>query len=44
MYGRECPYCGDALDPGEKCQCPEAKAARGEASPPEPAGKTQKSA
>lgn len=21
MYYRECPYCGDYLDTGEKCDC-----------------------
>ena len=21
MYYRECPHCGAALDPGEKCDC-----------------------
>ena len=21
MYYDECPYCGAALDPGEKCKC-----------------------
>ena len=21
MYGYICPYCGDHLDPGEKCDC-----------------------
>ena len=21
MYGYICPYCGDHLDPGEKCEC-----------------------
>lgn len=29
-YFRTCPYCGAALDPGEKCDCdgPEQKEAR----------------
>lgn len=36
MYGRECPYCGDGLDPGEKCQCREARRARGEIKEPKP--------
>lgn len=27
---RICPYCGDRLDPEEKCECPEAMARRGE--------------
>lgn len=21
MYGYICPYCGDHLDPGERCEC-----------------------
>lgn len=21
MYFRTCPYCGDDLDPGERCEC-----------------------
>lgn len=25
MFFRECPYCGDNLDPGEKCDCRERK-------------------
>lgn len=25
MYYRECPYCGDHLDPGEQCNCREEK-------------------
>ena len=23
MYGYICPYCGDHLDPGERCECRE---------------------
>ena len=27
---RICPFCGDRLDPEEKCECPEARDRRGE--------------
>jgi hypothetical protein len=27
-YSNQCPYCGANLDPGEKCDCKKAKAAR----------------
>ena len=27
-YYRECPYCGAALDPGEKCDCGQKETAR----------------
>ena len=27
-YDKICPYCGSALDPGEKCDCRKEKAAR----------------
>ena len=29
-YYKECDYCKDTLDPGEKCQCEGAKQARRE--------------
>lgn len=28
MYYNECPYCGDTLDPGEKCECQDTKPER----------------
>lgn len=28
MYGYICPYCGDHLDPGEKCDCMDEKIRR----------------
>ena len=30
MYYRECPLCGSNLDPGEKCDCQDAKKNREE--------------
>ena len=30
MYYRECPLCGANLDPGEKCDCQDAKKKREE--------------
>lgn len=28
MYGYICPYCGDHLDPGERCECRDEKEKR----------------
>lgn len=41
MMGRECPYCGDMLDPGEKCPCRDARIARGEVQPRRTPAKTK---
>lgn len=36
-YWRECPLCGDHLDPGERCDCQDKKKAAQELDPPKAA-------